>query len=65
MATAGFVFGERFFQQETGHTTLVLAPNDVIEPEQHIESPVRIRHTVNFGNFHNIRHQGGERCNLE
>ena len=65
MAIIGFVFDERFLQDETGHTTLVLAPNDVIEPEQHIESPMCIRRTVNFGNFHNICHQGGERCNLE
>ena len=56
----GFVFGGRFFQYETGHTTLVLAPNDVIEPEQHIESSVHICCTVNFGNFHNICDQGGK-----
>ena len=65
MATTGFVFGERFLQHETGRAALVLAPNDVIESEQHIESPVRICRTVNFGNSHNICHQGGKRCNLE
>jgi acetoin utilization deacetylase AcuC-like enzyme len=50
MATTGFVSDERFLQHDTGHAALVLAPNEVSEPDQHSESPVRIRRTVNLLN---------------
>lgn len=48
MITTGFVFHDLFLQHDTGPAALVLAPNDVIEADQHIESPRRIERTVNL-----------------
>ena len=46
MANTGFVYHEQFLQHDTGQAALTLPPTDLIEPDQHVESPTRIRRTV-------------------
>jgi acetoin utilization deacetylase AcuC-like enzyme len=48
MPHTGFVYDSRFLEHDTGNAALTLAPNDLLEPDQHIESPVRIRRTVHL-----------------
>jgi acetoin utilization deacetylase AcuC-like enzyme len=46
MTATGFAYDDRFLQHDTGNAALVLEPNELLEADQHIESPTRIRRTV-------------------